>query len=475
MKFFWALSLSLVFFLSSLTQARAEISDWIYPTTFSGGTYGCGSFSNIANIADGDDGTYSQVSGQNTTHRCTVSGFDLSFLPDNAPISAVEVFWRFSKTTGDFGGKTIANTVNVNDQAYNGATILTSATSYTSRSNWTGTTTYTDTFYWSDNEPTHTDVEDYFDLYGTPDDLYTVIEFSIGSTTQTLRIYDYKIRITYTDPVNINLDSAEASASAQTVRFDLSGDTGVAGDNITCKTQIFESCSRSGYAGWTSDTPVATIWHEDNGNTETVNRGGGDWESYGYSSTNSTWQADGVTVPYNPEYDCSYPTHLVCTERVIECGELGCSWTDTIIHADRSSGTITPTAGITSTGFTEPEPTNPLAWVIWKLKQTFWELFRPDFGLINQEYQALKSSIQTKAPFAYVYPIFTLDFSPVASEETLTLSIPTAVDDTYIPDTIEWTMPSSLDAFFDLFKAGISVLLGLLFILYLFSVSRRLF
>lgn len=260
---------------------------------------------------------------------------------------------------------------------------------------------------------------------------------------------------------------SEASPSGQFLLLDLEGETATVSSRMTCKISLFERCSRPGYAGWTSQTSVATIYlYGGSSATQTREIAPGSYQGYGWGPPQRTWQAKGVKVPYNPGYTCDYPTFYICTENNEIVAEAGFA-TDPRLVA-------TPSAQA-NTLFSEPEPTNPIAWLLWKLRQTFWEFFGLRFDAMDVQYFALtRDNFNSRIPFAYVNAVFSLDFSPPpSSTASPILSMP--IQSSAISSSLSFSGSQPFYDFMALVRNGLKILLWSFFVAYLFFLSRRIF
>lgn len=290
-----------------------------------------------------------------------------------------------------------------------------------------------------------------------------------GSTEQ--RIDSVRIRVNYNYSVpTVLITSATSSPSGQLNYLTLEGTTSTASSAMQCDIGLFERCSKAGFAGWTSQTPVAHI-KLDATNTEnfTRNLGGGYFSGYNWGGTDTTWKADNVEVPYNPGYFCDYPISFYCTEN------------RNVVVSDNFSQNqslvATPSGQLNQTTYTEPEPTNPLQWVIWRLKQIFWEFF--GFGDVFEEqyFALLKENFETRVPFAYANAVFSLDFSSSPEASTApTVSIPLIrTEGLGGVLAMEWSAPQVFYDYMVVFKNAIKIFIYLIFVAYLFLLSRRIF
>lgn len=290
--------------------------------------------------------------------------------------------------------------------------------------------------------------------------------------TKTTDIDYWRVGFMWHD-AEAGITSSTASVSGQIVWLNLQGDTATSSATMDCRIDILERCTRSGYAGWTSQTSVAKIKLSPSYTAPTRNLGGGVFTGYGWGNptTDSTWQADNVEVPYNAGYSCDYPMAQICYDR---------NTNEVISYKNYSTDpqfVATPSAGLTSTTFTEPEPTNPLSWIVWKIQQIFWGIFGVHEDFNYQVYEELKSNFESKAPFAYAVALFDMDLSAptvATAAPTITLSFVHTLAPSF-PDSVAVSAPTELVTLLSYTRPVLTMLLWLLFIAYLFFVPRRLF
>lgn len=288
---------------------------------------------------------------------------------------------------------------------------------------------------------------------------------AIGASANASKTFgvDYlKVKISYSAPTSsITLGNSEASPSGQFLNLDLTGETATVSSNMNCAIRLLQYCSKSGYAMYKSDSSVATIFLDSQyTGTETIDIGGGFYKAFDWGGSDNTWVANNIHVPYMPGWSCTYPYSISC---VVDGTEV--YYDD---YTNNSSLIIEPPTNIMSQEFTEPEPDNPLAWVIWKIRQMLFDAFVPHFSYSNLAYQMLMDNVQSKAPFAYAVALFNMDFTVASSSATPpTITIPMTASHGLLEDIV-WTAPQSLIDFLAIIKNVITILLWLLFLLYLF-------
>lgn len=480
-KLFFAVSLLLPFSGAFLAVwAYTEFSSYFRPTA-SGSTYS--NLGSPSNAYDDPDSTYALFDftsgGQSLNHTFTdFDGLPTGVIPKTVTVKLV--VQRVSSTgvvnVGVFGSH--------QDSTYTNQTLCQSATAYAcsggaqifSNTNLANNTSIqTIEFYFSDEDGVASDVSNYFTNYGwDPSTFVVIVQSAIGSTVQDLRIHDIQVKVAYEPVTSIVNFTGEASASAQLVKLSMDGYTAYAGENVTCDLAVFQECTREGFAGISSDTPVAHIKLDPNNDLDFTNSlGGGYYDGYGYSETSSHWFADNVEVPYNPGFTCHYPIQTTCVHQELTCNEEDppiCTWgASTVVVSSYDEGLTREV--VHSSLFDEPEPSDPLSWIVWKAKQILYDFFTFNGADTLDVVQDFRQQLDARAPFGYMSPLFDLDLSDPATGSAvpdITFTIP-GVDTpyTFVPG-------SDLLSWFSLIKNACRIVIWLIFVGYLFMLPRRL-
>ena len=412
-----------------------------------------GDFSNCSN-SYAQDTNYSTYNRNSTDGTLNLSGFSLGSV--GSPVTGVTVRLR-----GHYIGGASIHNVLLAVPAFGGlsAGCVANYTITLSGSDTTYTNTIPSSCFYS-----HTLV---------PSDFTSGLVLAVGTSTNgslTYYIDSVELQANYTSPTSsMNIDSSSASPSGQFVNLNLSGTTATVSSTMQCTVGLLERCKKSGYAGFLSPSTIANVLLDGSAtNTTTIDLGGGYYKAHGWGGTDNSWVAENVHVPYNSGWTCDYPYSIICSDN----HEL--SYMDDYSH--NSQFVATPSAGITNTEIVEPEPTNPLAWVVWKIRQTLIDLFIPHDNVIMQETDYVKELIQTKAPIAYGNAVLALDWSTGAIS-TATPSIHIALahnENSMIPD-INWTPPDFFISTMNTIRGALDVVLWMSFVLYLVVRIRSAF
>ena len=416
---------------------------------------GCGSpyadFSNCTSLYDSDS-SYSTYTRSSADGRVSVSGYDF-FLSGNATITDVKIYLKGYATGGAYNA-ILLNISKTGDANYFGNISGSCSANYTAVLSGSNTEYYATlpVSCW----PSHT---------FSPADFGTDFAVNLNTSTNGTPVYfidSVKTEIRYTLPPNtIQVDSATASPSGQYVALNLSGSTSTHSADMQCDIGLFEKCSKEGYAGWVSATPVTHIKLDGSyTGSSTIATEYGAYTAHGWGNS-ADWSVEGVRVPYNAGYECTYPYSIYCTvdHRVIFSSSYG----------DNPALVATPSSGLSAVNYSEPEPSNPLAWVVWKLRQTAFELFVPHSDYVQQGKELLQENVESRAPFAYVNAALSLDWSGNAPTATAAPTIVFPVTNTGggVLSDVSVPFPSILVSALGTIRGAFNIMLWLLFIVYL--------
>jgi hypothetical protein len=298
-------------------------------------------------------------------------------------------------------------------------------------------------------------------------------DFAILGTISTNNNITYYIdsiyaRLNYTGSTGwgFNIDSATASPSSGIVYLNLSGTTATVSPTMICTVGIFEHCTSDKKVAFTSQVPVAHIKLDSSYQYDpfSFNLGAGYYTAFGWGRTDSSWQADHIEVPYNAGYKCDYPVSYSCYE--------GSNMIDETDYSHNQSLISTPSGNITNADFLEPPPDNPILFAIWSIKKWFWDTFGfvQDVNELNK-FEILKNAISVKAPFAYFLMATELEWTDTNTATAPAIVLPIMG----MTEPFTWQAPNFFYTAMDLIKTGVSLMIYVLFIVYLFNVPRRYF
>jgi len=420
-------------------------------------TLGTTDFTNGSN-AFGSDNTYATFSWTASGGLLRLGGFDFD-IPASATITNIE--WEVEGFYATVGAPETVHDLIL-------SLIYGSNESYFGNNNCDRTVNLTtsDSVYTVANAPScwYQHQITPYDLNNS--DLYARVDISTNGSSN-YSIDRVRLRITYSlGNEDFFLDVVSASVSGQFVNMSVGGDTGTSSATMQCDISIFEKCEKSGSAGWTSQIPVAHVKLDGSYTGDGEYLGGGYYKGHNWGEADSSWSASNILVPYNAGYSCSYPVSYVCKEGFDIVTEDDFSQNPNLIATVSSS--------LTSTLYTEPEPSNPLAWVVWKGKQTIVELFVPYRGNPSQEIELLADTLNERAPFAYVKS--SLDWS-FTDENTSTASPGFVLATSVLPGLpdVNFEMDHSFDQYFNTTKTIIEWILWATLGIYFIRLGQRMF
>jgi hypothetical protein len=296
-------------------------------------------------------------------------------------------------------------------------------------------------------------------------------------------------------PAYTSTDNATASPSAGLVLMDLSGDVATHGANLSCQVTIFHDCSRTGYARDLGVVPDAYIDFISGATySATVNTGANHYTPTSADLDNSgSWSVDGISVPFMAGWSCTYPTNYTCTQQVCSTytinGVVHQTCGDRSIYAQgqsiapfganyNSSLIATSSATTNTTANVEPDCQSDI-WCSARnwFFQTAKDIFIPKNDLNTQYISLLRDDLYTRAPFAYVAPIFSIDLSnpsTTSAVPVLAMTFPASYFGGTNNITYNWTDTSTVTTVTSGFRTVTEVLLWGAFVIYLYTVARRI-
>jgi len=293
-----------------------------------------------------------------------------------------------------------------------------------------------------------------------------------GSKTVTT---DYiRVKIKYSVPyASIYVATSSASPSTGKVTMDLSGDFNLPSisNRDVCLIGFYSLCD-----GVRSKTSVARArFVAGDGRTTTENTGGTSYLGHGISTGDSTWELEDLVMPYVAGATCTYPTSWSCSdEDGVIVGE-GQSLSSQYANYD-SQFTASPSATIATDANTQPDCGLDLvcAFQTW-LRSLFEEVFIVDSNTpILYDYQDLLDQLYSRAPFAYIVPIFDLDTSSITDDQSFpTLTIPFDAGNAGFGNSIVYEADSNLAFAVSLTRPAFQVLIWVTFLIYLIVANRR--
>lgn len=467
----------IIFLLISVSSAYAEtiVTDWIYATDY----INSDGFTNPSNALVRDGNTADKLTS--SLGDFTWRTFNTTTLPGNGTITKLEIRFHVqsnsSSMTSEFkdtGGTNRCFISGSTNGTYtpNGSAVEDKIVTYTNASaclNWLNS-----------------------NRISLNAGAYQVRTFRALGNCTTCKYDDVAVRFTYTLPEpSVTVNTSVASSSASLAFLNLSGDTTTRSAQMTCNVQLFERCTRSGYASFDSDSPVAQIKLIGSSTaTSTKDLGQGYYEGYWSDASATTWNANNVGVPLRTSYNCDYPMVLQCTQR--ECtttwidGEPHQVCGDTIVVKEKQSVSTnsifydatfvaTPSATQNTQGGIEPDCNNELfCWLKNGIVNGIAGLFLPSHELNTLYVSEFKSNIQKRAPISYAVQIFSFDLSAPTSNTSLP-AIAFATGDVNGITNYDWVPPDFMAGTITTLRNVLKIVVWLCFVTYLFFLVRRIF
>jgi len=254
------------------------------------------------------------------------------------------------------------------------------------------------------------------------------------------------------------------------VDFEISGNFLYTGEGYSVRMDLFQQCGEVTGDFELQSHVISTIyWYADDDVTSTIDHGSYVYTGSGYTSTDSSFGTDFISVPYVNEYNCTYPAVI----RIFnEQGEVVHSY----IEPEITGYELIPTgstAHIDNT-ITTPDSDSPFIWLWNKIKELVIDIF--DFSSISsgfiQNMTEIKTFALTKVPFAYTNAVFGQDYSaPTETKTDSNISLNLAGN--YFLDDYEVTLDSVFDTALSSIRVVVGVLIWLGFIFYLFKLYQR--
>lgn len=348
--------------------------------------------------------------------------------------------------------------------------------------------------YWRNYDSSHAN-------YVTAEDVMTGT-FGIGlrrnsGPSKTFEFDKMWVRVDFHyEDFAITVDDSTADANAGKVYLDLSGGfpLDMSEGQFSCRVDLFERCSGTGVAGFTSQTPVARLYmFEQDPPPKNTNALQGIYATGGFDGTYSFTD---VQVPYRPGMDCDYPTIAQCYDTNCESYQ---TWnpnindyvtkqrcTDTSIYTSQSvfsgqdnyvpSTVASPSATIGMGSYTDPDcDIEFICSVVDGFKSFIVSMFVPSDDFSSLVVLELQEDLSLRAPFAYIYPVFFFN----TTDPTVTTDLPDIEYDFGTIGTEEISLPIFQNATFvngvvDNVKDFVTFALYLVLVFYLIILGRRL-
>ncbi|HAS92500.1 MAG TPA: hypothetical protein DCS12_09830 [Clostridiales bacterium] len=293
---------------------------------------------------------------------------------------------------------------------------------------------------------------------------------------------------------NIDINESTASASLGYAGLDVSGSIPISPitSDTWCQISLYEKCSATGKAGWTSSSPVTKLRTYASATSCSQSPP----TLYCSSGFDGNYSFTGIQVPFHSGFTCTYPALIQCYERNCETVEYWsttandylekqvCDDYDSLIYEEQSVNadgvnynenlTLEPEATIDAPEDLQPDcGSDPICAVTKSIKDFFSWLFVPDQTALNLTINDYRDVLSSRAPFAYVYAFFNNNFT--SPDDTSDFEFVLSVD--FDGSTYSQGIPEEFTAFsqiIDTMKGVLTFLLYAIFIFYMILLPKRI-
>lgn len=234
----------------------------------------------------------------------------------------------------------------------------------------------------------------------------------------------------------LNLSSVTASAGAQTVTFNASGDTQFTQAGEQCKVSLYEyDITDPTNPRIVSGGVAYVLLDANNPRTTTLYQGQSTYLGYGFTSSVSTWEADNISFPYFNTKNTDIRSYTSCYHQVQNSdGSLSTPIYDIQQQAlDPSSAILydknliaTPSALQNVVGYAQPQCTSTdiICQIVENIQAGLVILFAPNATIDTEDFTNVNNAMLSRAPFAYGLAALNTNttIAPVASTSAIGLT-----------------------------------------------------
>jgi len=285
-----------------------------------------------------------------------------------------------------------------------------------------------------------------------------------------------------------SVTSVVASESAATINTTLEGDTSLLGVNNTCKIDVFYN-KLSGDNDVPSGVLATILLNTRNTQTFTQYLGNRQYLGHSYSTSDSSWIASNVVLPYFAGVSADIRMSLQC---INDDGDILLSSQSLSSLYPNWNPSLISTPSALSNGYGVVQPQCQATDIVCSFQSWLYRTLDAIFGVSALfdplPFTQLKAKADTKAPFAYINTVLDLDLDPnasAASELIPVFSIGlTDPGNPYvsseIPDSISWYDDDEnggpvVQGFAGTFRNIILVLLWFAFVWYIVFRIKHIF
>lgn len=256
------------------------------------------------------------------------------------------------------------------------------------------------------------------------------------SVSQTASWDTVGLQADYTNFATMSLSSVTASAGAQTVTFNISGDTTYTQAGEQCKVSLYEYNITDPTNPTIVSGGVAYILLNANApRTSTLYQGQSTYLGYGFTSSVSTWSANGITMPFYNSKNTDIRAYTSCYHQTTNSdGSLSTPIYDVQQQALDPTSPIqydptliaTPSALTNVVGYAQPQCTSTdiICQIVQNVQAGLIELFAPNQTIDDTDFSNVNNAMLSRAPFAYGLAALNTNttITPVASTSAIGLT-----------------------------------------------------
>ena len=304
--------------------------------------------------------------------------------------------------------------------------------------------------------------------------------------TQSINLDQFVFRVQYQgnpwllSSTYLQQSNQRINSDSSTVLVNYSGDTSYTSETAQCTATIYHSISGSDVVSKTSLAPVAKILLDATKIRTDTFFNGSEYLGYGFTPTDSTFNAQDVELPFLQGATNTYPYEINCIEPVLTCQEWGCyqSGTNQVFnvqtHTPSEPNYINDSHLLDTT--IEIGVCSSLD-VFCRLSVWFPSLLRfmlvPDFSLSEGRMSNLQDTMMSRSPFGY---IVILDTFELVATNSSTLpprfSLPVHIGN--FNQTYNFDLGSTEQSLFNYVRQFGGILIWGLLLTYIIKLIRRI-
>lgn len=476
----YSILIGLLLFLGFVTPAHATTTSEVFINNVSTAPF----WTNSSNLTGAPDSNYATLSSSSPTF---IVKFPSSSVPAGAQINGI-IFKRYGNSTGNSGG-TYATSMGF---SYGLGGVIDCANPSGDGFPYplgNGTVSYTVD---ASNCTNFSTVATVSNLNSSQMGLNIFNRSGINASWDAI-----SLSVDYTLTPSLSITNLTASAGAQRVRFNASGDTTFTQAGEQCKISLYEyDISNPTSPQIVSGGVAYVLLDASHPRTTTLDQGQSTYLGYGFTSSVSTWAADNISMPYFNSKNTDIRAYTSCYHQTTNSdGSLSTPIYDLRFQAlDPSLNNpsfpyaktliATPSALQNNTGYVQPQCTSTdiICQVMENVQNTLISLFAPNQQINNESFSNVNDALAAHAPFAYGLALLNTNtsISTVASNSATSLSFDFShVSGVTIPTQYQHMSYSDTGSIRDTVYAPLRpyeiIILYVILLLYLITVIGGLF